>query len=183
MGGISGTMVSALCNLVRWELTSPTQRRLGSVPHHLNCLASHFHPILCSLDSLPRYLDSLPHCLDSPPCHLDPLLCRLRLHLHLHLPPPPLRLLPPSLPPAMSLHRPARSQTSSTVMVQTRSPVRRLPIASSSICVMRSLSTQRLVVLRLTRVEANVDLKDRRAKVLEGRLQENKDVGGFRDNS
>ena len=38
-------------------------------------------------------------------------------------------------------------------------------------------------VLRLTRVEANVDLKDQRAKVLEGRLQENKDVGGFHDNS
>ena len=39
------------------------------------------------------------------------------------------------------------------------------------------------LLLRLTRVEANVDLKDRRAKVLEGRLQENKGVGGFHDNS
>ena len=39
------------------------------------------------------------------------------------------------------------------------------------------------LLLCLTRVEANVDLKDRRAKVLEGRFQENKDVGGFRDNS
>ena len=39
------------------------------------------------------------------------------------------------------------------------------------------------LLLRLTQVEANVDLKDRRAKVLEGRLQENKDVGGFRNNS
>ena len=39
------------------------------------------------------------------------------------------------------------------------------------------------LLLRLTQVEANVDLKDRRAKVLEGRLQENKGVGGFRDNS
>ena len=38
-------------------------------------------------------------------------------------------------------------------------------------------------MLRLTRVEANVDLKDQRAKVLEGRLQESKDVGGFHDNS
>ena len=137
-------MVSALCDLVRWELTSPTQRRLGSVPHHLsrhlNRLAHHFHPILCSLDSLPR-------CLDSPPCRLDPLLCRLRLRLRLR--PPPLRLLPPSSPPAMSLHRPARSQTSSAVMVRTRSPVRRLPIASSSIRVMRSSSTQRLAALQV----------------------------------
>ena len=39
------------------------------------------------------------------------------------------------------------------------------------------------LLLRLTQVEANVDLKDRRTKVLEGRLQENKGVGGFRDNS
>ena len=39
------------------------------------------------------------------------------------------------------------------------------------------------LLLRLARVETNIDLKDRRAKVLEGRLQENKDVGGFHDNS
>ena len=39
------------------------------------------------------------------------------------------------------------------------------------------------LLLCLTRVEANVDLKDRRAKVLEGRLQENKGVRGFCDNS
>ena len=39
------------------------------------------------------------------------------------------------------------------------------------------------LLLRLTWVEANVDLKDRRAKVPEGRLQENKGVGGFRDSS
>ena len=38
-------------------------------------------------------------------------------------------------------------------------------------------------LLCLARVETNVDLKDRRAKVFEGRLQENKDVGGFHDNS
>ena len=38
-------------------------------------------------------------------------------------------------------------------------------------------------MLHLTQVEANVDLKDQRAKVLEGRLQENKDVGGFHNNS
>ena len=45
------------------------------------------------------------------------------------------------------------------------------------------MSCSGLLLLRLTRVEANVDLKDRRTKVLEGRLQENKGVGGFRDNS
>ena len=39
------------------------------------------------------------------------------------------------------------------------------------------------LLLCLARMETNVDLKDRKAKVLEGRLQENKDVGGFRDNS
>ena len=39
------------------------------------------------------------------------------------------------------------------------------------------------MLLRLTQVEANIDLKGRRAKVLEGRLQENKDVRGFRNNS
>ena len=39
------------------------------------------------------------------------------------------------------------------------------------------------LLLCLTQVEANIDLKDRRAKVLEGRLQENKGVEGFRDNS
>ena len=39
------------------------------------------------------------------------------------------------------------------------------------------------LLLHLTRVEANVDLKDQRAKVLEGHLQENKDVGGFHNNS
>ena len=39
------------------------------------------------------------------------------------------------------------------------------------------------LLLRLAQVETNVDLKDRRAKVLEGRLQENKDVEGFCDNS
>ena len=39
------------------------------------------------------------------------------------------------------------------------------------------------LLLRLTRIEANIDLKNRGAKVLEGRLQENKDVGGFCDNS
>ena len=39
------------------------------------------------------------------------------------------------------------------------------------------------LLLRLTQVEANVDLKDRSAEVLEGRLQENKDVGDFHDNS
>ena len=39
------------------------------------------------------------------------------------------------------------------------------------------------LLLCLARVETNIDLKDRRAKVLEGCLQENKDVGGFRDNS
>ena len=38
-------------------------------------------------------------------------------------------------------------------------------------------------VLHLTQIEANIDLKNRGAKVLEGRLQENKDVGGFCDNS
>ena len=39
------------------------------------------------------------------------------------------------------------------------------------------------LLLCLAQVETNVDLKDRRAKVLEGRLQENKDVEGFCDNS
>ena len=39
------------------------------------------------------------------------------------------------------------------------------------------------LLLCLTRIEANVDLKDQRTKVLGGRLQENKDVGGFHDNS
>ena len=39
------------------------------------------------------------------------------------------------------------------------------------------------LLLRLAWVETNVDLKDRRTKVLERCLQENKDVGGFRDNS
>ena len=39
------------------------------------------------------------------------------------------------------------------------------------------------LLLCLARVETNIDLKGRRAKVLEGHLQENKDVGGFRDNS
>ena len=39
------------------------------------------------------------------------------------------------------------------------------------------------LLLHLAQVETNVDLKDRRAKVLEGRLQENKDVEGFCDNS
>ena len=39
------------------------------------------------------------------------------------------------------------------------------------------------LLLRLTQVEVNVDLKDRRAKALEGRLQGNKDVRGFCDNS
>ena len=39
------------------------------------------------------------------------------------------------------------------------------------------------LLLRLARVETNVDLKDQRTKVLEGHLQENKDVRGFRDNS
>ena len=39
------------------------------------------------------------------------------------------------------------------------------------------------LLLRLARVETNVDLKGLRAKVLEGRLQENKDVRGFRDYS
>ena len=39
------------------------------------------------------------------------------------------------------------------------------------------------LLLRLTQVEANVDLKGRRTKVLEGCLQENKNVGGFHDNS
>ena len=43
--------------------------------------------------------------------------------------------------------------------------------------------TKSVFLLRLTWVEANVDLKDRSAEVLEGRLQENKDVGDFRDNS
>ena len=38
------------------------------------------------------------------------------------------------------------------------------------------------LLLRLAQVETNVDLKDLRTKVLEGCLQENKDVGGFRDN-
>ena len=38
-------------------------------------------------------------------------------------------------------------------------------------------------MLCLARVETNVDLKDWRTKVLEGCLQENKDVGGFCDNS
>ena len=40
-----------------------------------------------------------------------------------------------------------------------------------------------VLLLRLAQVETNVDLKDLRTKVLEGCLQENKDVGGFRDNS
>ena len=39
------------------------------------------------------------------------------------------------------------------------------------------------LLLRLARVETSVDLKSRRTKILEGRLQENKDVRGFRDNS
>ena len=39
------------------------------------------------------------------------------------------------------------------------------------------------LLLHLTRVEANVDLKDQRTKALEGHLQENKGVGGFRNNS
>ena len=39
------------------------------------------------------------------------------------------------------------------------------------------------LLLCLAWVETNVDLKDRRAKVLEGHLQENEDVGGFHDNS
>ena len=39
------------------------------------------------------------------------------------------------------------------------------------------------LLVRLAWVEANIDLKNQGAKVLEGRLQENKDVGGFRDNS
>ena len=40
-----------------------------------------------------------------------------------------------------------------------------------------------VLLLHLARVETNVDLKDLRTKVLEERLQENKDVGGFCDNS
>ena len=39
------------------------------------------------------------------------------------------------------------------------------------------------LLLHLARVETNVDLKGLRAKVLEGRLQENKDVRGFCDYS
>ena len=38
-------------------------------------------------------------------------------------------------------------------------------------------------LLRLTRVEANVDLKKTRARVLEGHLQDQGGVGGFYDNS
>ena len=38
-------------------------------------------------------------------------------------------------------------------------------------------------LLRLTRVEANVDLKKTRARVLEGHLQDQGGVGGFHDNS
>ena len=39
------------------------------------------------------------------------------------------------------------------------------------------------LLLRLTRVEANIDLKGREAKVLEGHHQENKGVGGFHNYS
>ena len=39
------------------------------------------------------------------------------------------------------------------------------------------------LLLRLARVEANVDLKDKDMGVLEGRLQEQRGAGGFRRNS
>ena len=39
------------------------------------------------------------------------------------------------------------------------------------------------LLLCLARGETNIDLKDLRTKALEGCLQENKDAGGFRDNS
>ena len=39
------------------------------------------------------------------------------------------------------------------------------------------------LLLCLAWVETIVDLKDLRTKVLEGHLQENKDVGSFRNNS
>ena len=39
------------------------------------------------------------------------------------------------------------------------------------------------MLLRLAQIETNIDLKDRRAKVLEGHPQGNKDVWGFRNNS
>ena len=58
-------------------------------------------------------------------------------------------------------------------------PLCHLIILTSNFCRMSCT----LFVLCLAWVETIVDLKDRRTKVLEGRLQENKDVRGFHDNS
>ena len=60
-------------------------------------------------------------------------------------------------------------------------PVGCVAVGNDVIGKMRDFLAIRL--LCLTRVEANVDLKELRTKVLEGCLQENKGVGGFHDNS